>query len=100
MDSTELKLESVQKYETGTIDLKALSKKYHVDDSQVRHWKDTYFKHDAKEEDSIYGNYTGNFKVAVITELRQKFKLTALLEYVGMPRNTYYYYLRKLKESD
>ncbi|MBE5888638.1 MAG: IS3 family transposase [Lachnospiraceae bacterium] len=39
-------------------------------------------------------------KVAVITELRQEFKLTALLEYVGMPRSTYYYYLRKSKERD
>ena len=39
-------------------------------------------------------------KVAVITELRQDFKLTALLEYVEMPRSTYYYYLKKSKERD
>ena len=39
-------------------------------------------------------------KVAVISELRRKYKLAALLELVGMPRSTYYYYVKKSKEPD
>ncbi len=39
-------------------------------------------------------------KVAVITELRQKYKLTALLEVAELPRSTYYYYISKAKEPD
>ena len=66
MFSTELKLEIVQKYETGTISLKELAKKYHVDDSQVRQWKDAYFKHGVAGLCTTYGTYTGDFKVAVV----------------------------------
>ena len=36
----------------------------------------------------------------VVTELRQKYKLTALLELAGMPRSTYYYYLKQLNKED
>nr|WP_330373303.1 IS3 family transposase [Lachnoclostridium phytofermentans] len=39
-------------------------------------------------------------KVAVISELRRKYKLTALLEYIGIPRSTYYYYLNQSIKSD
>lgn len=39
-------------------------------------------------------------KVTIITELRQKYKLTVLLEMAGMPRSTYYYYLKKQKSPD
>ncbi|MBO5369962.1 MAG: IS3 family transposase [Clostridia bacterium] len=39
-------------------------------------------------------------KVAVITELRHKYKLTALLSVAKMPRSTYYYYLKRLKTPD
>lgn len=39
-------------------------------------------------------------KVAVITELRQKYKLAALLHLVEMPRSTYYYYVKKDKVPD
>ena len=66
MFSTELKLEIVQKYETGTISLKELAKEYHVDDSQVRQWKDAYFKHGVAGLCTTYGTYTGDFKVTVV----------------------------------
>lgn len=36
----------------------------------------------------------------MISELRHKYKLAALLELVGMPRSTYYYYVKKSKEPD
>ena len=37
-------------------------------------------------------------KVIVVTELRQKYKLTALLKLAEMPRSTYYYYLKQLNQ--
>lgn len=39
-------------------------------------------------------------QVAVITELRQKYKLAALLKLAEMPRSTYYYYVKQSKKSD
>ena len=39
-------------------------------------------------------------KVAVITELRQIYKLTALLQLAEMPRSTYYYYVKQSKKAD
>ena len=36
----------------------------------------------------------------VVTELRQKYKLTALLKLAEMPRSTYYYWLKQLKKED
>ena len=39
-------------------------------------------------------------KVAIIEELRQTYKLTALLTFIGMPRSTYYYYLKRAKAPD
>lgn len=39
-------------------------------------------------------------KVAVITELRQTYKLTALLELAEMPQSTYYYYVKQMKKPD
>ena len=38
--------------------------------------------------------------VAVITELRQKYKLTALLRLAEMPRSTYYYYIKQIEKPD
>ena len=66
MYSAGLKLEIVQKYETGTISLKELAREYHVDDSQIREWKDAYFKHGLAGLCTTYGTYTGDFKVAVV----------------------------------
>ena len=39
-------------------------------------------------------------KVAVITELRHKYKLTALINIAKMPRSRYYYYLKKMQKPD
>ena len=36
----------------------------------------------------------------VVTELRQKYKLTSLLKLANMPRSTYYYWLKALKKED
>ena len=36
----------------------------------------------------------------VVTELRQKYKLTSLLKLANMPRSTYYYWLKTLKKED
>lgn len=47
---------------------------------------------------------TGKIKefdqVAVITELRQKYKLAALLKLTEIPRSTYYYYIKQSIKSD
>ncbi len=39
-------------------------------------------------------------KVAVIAELRQKYKLIALLNIAEMPRSTYYYYVKQMNQPD
>ena len=36
----------------------------------------------------------------VVTELRQKYKLTSVLKLANMPRSTYYYWLKALKKED
>ena len=36
----------------------------------------------------------------VVTELRQKYKLTSLLKLANMPRSTYYYWLKTIKKED
>ena len=36
----------------------------------------------------------------VVTELRQKYKLTSLLKLANIPRSTYYYWLKALKKED
>ena len=46
------------------------------------------------------GKVTKKDKVAVITELRHKYKLTALLKIAKIPRSTYYYYLKRMQASD
>jgi len=38
--------------------------------------------------------------VRAIDELRREYKLMALLEYAGIPRSTFYYYLKKMKNPD
>jgi len=64
--SLELKLEIVQKYEKGNVSLHDLSKEYHIDYSQIRSWKDAYFKHGVAGLSAFHGTYTGDFKVAVV----------------------------------
>ena len=71
MYSTELKLEIVQKYETGTISLNELAREYHVDESQIREWKDAYFEHGVAGLCTTYGTYTGDFKVAVVEYMHE-----------------------------
>ncbi len=39
-------------------------------------------------------------KVIVIDELRQEFKLEALLKYAEVTRSTFYYQLNRMKETD
>lgn len=39
-------------------------------------------------------------KIAVISELRHKYNLTALLEISGIKRSTYYYYLKQFEKND
>ena len=39
-------------------------------------------------------------KVIAVSELRQEYKLTALLKLAGIARSTYYYHLKVLNKSD
>ena len=39
-------------------------------------------------------------KVKVITELRRKYPLEDLLQFLSVPRSTYYYYLKRSKKED
>ena len=39
-------------------------------------------------------------RVTIINELRRKYKLTDLLAIDGMPRSTFYFYLKKMKQPD
>lgn len=36
----------------------------------------------------------------IVTELRHKYKLADLLKVAGIPRSTYYYYLKNMKRPD
>ena len=63
---TELKLEIMQKFESGKFSLKSLAKEYHVDYSQAREWRDAYFEHGVVGLCTTYETYTGDFKVTVV----------------------------------
>lgn len=67
MYTTELKLEIVNHYLTGTVSANQLAKKYHIGSkSDIYKWVSAYQKHGIESLRSSSRNYSGDFKIAVV----------------------------------